>query len=135
MQYQKDGQTFTAFEVRQRHPNISFAPATYAELGYAEYTPPAPTETPAQAQDRLTAAVQRHLDATARGHRYDGILSACSYDGDPDPVFAAEAAAFKAWRSAVWRYGVGVLAAVEAGTRTVPTEAELMAELPAFAMP
>ncbi len=42
MQYQKDGLIYSELQVRQRHPNVSFAPTTYAELGYAEYTPPAP---------------------------------------------------------------------------------------------
>lgn len=82
-----------------------------------------------------TAAVQCHLDAAARARGYDGILSACSYDGDPDPGFAAEAAAFKAWRSAVWRYGYAQLDAVQAGQRPQPTVAELIAELPAPVLP
>ncbi len=42
MQYQKDGQVFSELEVRLAHPNVSFAPTTYAELGYAEYAPPTP---------------------------------------------------------------------------------------------
>ncbi len=78
----------------------------------------------------LTAAVQRRLDQAAADCGYDGILSACSYDGDADPVFAAEAASFKAWRSVVWRYCYGVLDAVQSGARGVPSVAELLAELP-----
>lgn len=37
---------------------------------------------------------------------------------------------FRAWRSAVWARGYEILAQVQAGERTIPTEAELIAELP-----
>ena len=37
---------------------------------------------------------------------------------------------FRAWRSAVWAKGYEILAQVQAGQRAIPTEAELLAELP-----
>ena len=42
----------------------------------------------------------------------------------------AEGKAFRAWRSAVWAKGYEILAQVQAGQRGIPTEAELIAELP-----
>ena len=83
-----------------------------------------------QAKQQLTDAVQRHLDTTAQSRGYDGILSLCSYASSPNPPFATEAAAGLAWRDAVWLHCFGVMAAVQAGQRTIPTEAELLAELP-----
>ena len=37
---------------------------------------------------------------------------------------------FRAWRSAVWAKGYEILAQVQAGERGIPTEVELLAELP-----
>jgi hypothetical protein len=64
MLYQKDNQTYTDHEVRQRHPSISFALTTYAELGYSEYTPPAPDPVPyiPQVVSRFQARAILHLD-------------------------------------------------------------------------
>lgn len=84
---------------------------------------------------RLTAAVQRHLDETARERGYDNILSLCTYATDPDPTFAAEGQAGVEWRGACWKAAQDVLNDVTAGTRGVPTEAELIAELPGFTWP
>lgn len=80
----------------------------------------------------LKAAVQAHLDAAVQLRNYDGILSCCSYAASADPAFAAEGAAARAWRDAVWRHCYDVLADHAAGLRSVPTAAELLAELPAL---
>lgn len=95
--------------------------------------PPPPTAD--QVIASLTAAVQAHLDATARTRNYDGILSLCSYAASTNPKFGPEGLAGVAWRDAVWAACYAVLAAVQAGTRTTPTAAELLAELPAMAWP
>jgi hypothetical protein len=79
----------------------------------------------------LESAVQGHLDATARGRRYDNIVSACSYAGAANR-FQAESIAFIEWRAAVWDHCYAALDAVQAGTRTIPTADELLAELPVF---
>lgn len=97
------------------------------------YVPPEPT--PEEVLAELTAAVQRHLDDTARTRNYDGILSLCTYAQDPDPKFAAEGMAGVAWRSAVWRTCYSVMDEVLAGTRGIPTAEELIALLPPFAWP
>ena len=86
-------------------------------------------------RNRLTGAVQRHLDETAQERGYEGILSLASYATDPDSHFKAEGQAGVEWRGKVWRKGYAVLAAVESGQRAIPTEDELMAELPPMKWP
>lgn len=80
---------------------------------------------------RFEVLVQKHLDAGAQSLGYDNIVSACSYAASPNP-FQTEAQAFVTWRGAVWAKCYEVLAAVKAGTRPVPGEAGLLAELPVF---
>lgn len=96
---------------------------------------PADPPTAADIQSALTDAVQRHLDDTARTHGYDGILSACTYATDTHPPFQAEGQACVSWRGAVWSTCYQLMAEVQAGTRAVPTEAELIALLPAMVWP
>lgn len=82
----------------------------------------------------LTEAVQAHLDAAARAKGYDNIVSACSYAAASN-AFQAEGIACLKWRAAVWQRCYQVLADVQAGTRTIPTSADLIAELPALVLP
>ncbi|CAB4211807.1 hypothetical protein UFOVP1419_28 [uncultured Caudovirales phage] len=91
--------------------------------------------TPEQITASLVNAVQKHLDATARTRNYDGILSLCSYATSTDPVFSAEGQAGVAWRDACWRYSYQVQVDIVAELRTVPTPAELVAELPVMVWP
>jgi len=91
--------------------------------------------TPEQIQQRMTGLMQAHLDDTAKTRGYDGILSLCSYTGSANPQFAAEAKAGMAFRDAVWAYGYQVLAKVQAGARAIPTDEDLLAELPAIEWP
>lgn len=86
-------------------------------------------------RQQLTAAVQRHMDQKAQERTYDHILSLCTYATDLDPVLAAEGQAGVEWRSAVWRHCYVALNDVLAGNRAIPTEAELLAELPTFEWP
>lgn len=100
------------------------------------YTPPPPPPpTAEQVQAAVVQAVQAHLDATARTRNYDGILSLCTYATSSVAQFAAEGQAGVFWRDSVWSYCYGVLGAVKAGTRSVPTVDELLAELPAMSWP
>lgn len=82
-----------------------------------------------------TTAAQNLLDTTAQIRGYDGILSLCSYADDPSPTFAAEGAAGKAWRSAVWDKGYSILAQVQAQTLAAPTIPAFLALLPAMVWP
>ena len=97
--------------------------------------PPAPAPSPAQIIATLTAAVQAHLDATARTRNYDGILSLCSYAASTHPKFGPEGLAGVAWRDAVWASCYSIMADVQAGTRSVPTADELLTELPSMEWP
>jgi hypothetical protein len=90
------------------------------------YIPPQPT------QATLSAAVQAHLDATARARSYDSALSCVSYIDSTVTTYRAEAAAMRDWRDAVWTRCYELLAEVQAGTRPIPTESELIALLPAI---
>lgn len=85
--------------------------------------------------EQLIEAVQKHLDATANEKGYDGILSLCSYATSLDATFSAEGQAGVEWRDAVWRYCYQVMNACLENTRTAPTAAELIAELPAMQWP
>ena len=93
---------------------------------------PEPTQEELQAriQKQLTDAVQRVLDNKAQELNYDSCLSVCSYIDTGVSRFDAEGKAFRAWRSAVWAKGYEILAQVQAGEREIPTEAELIGELP-----
>lgn len=81
-------------------------------------------------QKQLTDAVQHVLDSKAQELNYDNCLSVCSYIDTGVPKFDAEGRAFRSWRSAVWAKGYEILAQVQAGEREIPTESELIAELP-----
>ncbi len=82
---------------------------------------------------RMESIVQEHLDATARAAGYDNIYTAVTYADEPaDAEFQAEGRSFRAWRSLVWRRCVEILTEVQQGLRPIPTEAELIALLPAL---
>lgn len=86
-------------------------------------------------RQRLTSAIQQHLDATAQERGYDGILSLASYATSMNPKFKAEGQAGVEWRDAVWSYCYEQLAKVEAGERSTPNVEELVSELPVFEWP
>ena len=81
-------------------------------------------------QKQLTDAVQRVLDNKAQELNYDNCLSVCSYIDTGVQKFDDEGKAFRAWRSQVWAKGYEILAQVQAGERDIPSEEELLAELP-----
>ena len=91
---------------------------------------PTPEEIAEQIQKQLTDAVQHVLDSKAQELNYDNCLSVCSYIDTGVAKFDAEGRAFRAWRSAVWAKGYEILAQVQAGQRQIPTEEQLISELP-----
>jgi len=95
--------------------------------------PPPPTAEQIVAQ--YTAAVQKHLDDFARTRTYDNIMSAATYATSTNPKFAVEGKYAVEARDATWVKFYEVLAAVEAGSRPMPTLDELLAELPVLAWP
>ena len=101
-------------------------------------TPPEPVvepPTPEQIIAQYTDGVQQHLDTFARTRNYDGILSAATYATSQVPKFKAEGQYAVEARDATWAKCYEVLAAVEAGSRPMPTLDELLAELPALVWP
>lgn len=99
---------------------------------FEKYIPPEPSieERQAQIQAQLTDAVQRVLDNKAQKLLYDNCLSVCSYIDTGVQKFDDEGKAFRAWRSQVWAKGYAILAEVQEGKRDIPTEEELISELP-----
>ncbi len=100
--------------------------------GLAAGITPDPYISPQGTQATLAAAVQGHLDATARAKGYDSALSCVTYINSTVPQYKAEATAMRDWRDAVWLRCYEVLAEVQAGARAVPTEAQLIALLPSI---
>lgn len=115
---------------------------TYDELMWLDSTPKPtleeieavwPLVVAENTQKKLTQFVQNYLDKEAQKRGYDNIVSATSYAGYANQ-FQAEGIAFGVWRSAVWAACYAILADVLEGRRQVPTEAELLAELPTLAL-
>lgn len=97
------------------------------------YVPPAPTA--AELQKQLTDAVQAIMDAKAQSYGYDDLTTAVTYADEPAVAkFQTEGQAFRQWRSLVWNSAYGILAQVQAGTRTFPTVADIPALLPPFSL-
>ena len=103
------------------------------ETGYPvaiAVVPPEPTY--AEIVAGLTAAIQAHLDATAKQYGYDDIKSAVTYADEPAvPKFQQEGQALRAWRSLVWEVAYAELALYQEGT-PIPTGEQLIEKLPAF---
>lgn len=102
----------------------------------AQDPPPPPAPTAEQIRAALTDAVYAHMNAAAQARGYDDIKAAVTYAEEPAvPLFQAEGRALRAWRSLVWAHCYQVLADVQAGTRAIPSAAQLIAELPALDLP
>lgn len=94
-----------------------------------------PERTNEEIQAFLTAVIQGMLDEEAKSHGYGSILSLVSYVGSSVQRFADEADAGKLWRDQVWDKANEILNDVNAGNRAIPTEEELLAELPDMVWP
>lgn len=84
---------------------------------------------------QYTVAIQQRLDEFARTRGYDSILSAATYAASTVPGFAAEGQYCIGARDAAWAKYYEILAAVEAGTRPMPTLDEIFTELPTLVWP
>lgn len=101
----------------------------------ADGNTPEPVDPPTQAQiiAALEAAVQAHLDGTAKAKGYDDIKSAALRAAYPGP-FHGEGEAFATWMDACWAACYAVESDVAAGKRPIPTADALIAELPALSL-
>lgn len=100
------------------------------------HSPIPPTTTQEQIIASLTAQIQKRLDDFAKTRNYDGILSACTYATDPNPIFAAEGQYCVNKRSETWAIGYTLMAEVLSGQRPVPTSiSDIESELPALTWP
>jgi len=95
--------------------------------------PPPPT--PEQIIAQYDAAVQQRLDDFAKTRNYTNIMSAATYATSTVPKFKAEGQYAVEARDATWAKCYEILAAVEGGTRPMPTLDELLAELPVLTWP
>lgn len=93
-----------------------------------------PVKTPEQIIAELETAVQEHLNASAKARGYDDIKSAAIRAGYPGP-FHDEGIAYATWMDSCWAHCYQVMAAVQSGTRAIPTAEELVAELPLLVLP
>ncbi|PZQ77938.1 MAG: hypothetical protein DI563_01915 [Variovorax paradoxus] len=93
-----------------------------------EWTAPAPTEE--EIRTSLLAAVDARLNTAAQARGYDSIVTAALRAALPSSPFHAEGVAYGTWMDQTYAHCYAVLAQVQAGERPIPTEAELMAELP-----
>lgn len=131
--FKKDG-TVYAFSDEQLEQGYGadMEPMTPEELG-AHLNPPKPKE---QVQAEYTAFLQGMLDSKAREYGYDSISTAVTYADEPIvSKFQEEGKAFRSWRSEFWDKGYAIIAQVEAGERELPTEQELIDEMPSFSIP
>ena len=120
----------------------AFIPADPANTDYQRYlewlaegNTPMPVDPPApeQIMARLEARVQFWLDEQARALGYDDIKSAVTYaDESAVPKFQQEGQAMRRLRSLAWARCYEILNAVQDGQRSIPTEAELIAEMEAL---
>jgi len=95
-----------------------------------------PVENPAvQIIAQYTAAVQNRLDAFFQDRGYDGVLSAATYATSSVPKFKAEGQYAVSARDATWAKCYEILAAVESGALLMPSQDELLAELPPLVWP
>lgn len=107
--------------------------AVKASIAAGNTPTPYADSTPTEAD--YVAAIQAHIDATAKARGYADGVSCASYHASLMPGWATEAQAFTAWRDAVWVYAFGELAKVQTGQRAQPSVAVLATELPAMTWP
>lgn len=89
----------------------------------------APQETPDKALARLESVLDAYIDAQAKLYRYESIRTMVTYDGDENYKFRAEGKGAKIFRSRCYTLALMVISEIQQG-RPIPTESELLAEMP-----
>lgn len=121
-----------AFDVVEL-PEVHGSCTDYVVIGGVAVLSPA--QLPAdQAMCILTVALDRHIDSVALARGYDSRITCAMRAGYVNP-WQAEAIAFGQWMDACYVIGLGIANGVKAGTRAIPTEADLIAELPPMVWP
>src|SRR4051794_31289643 len=82
--------------------------------------------------DAFRAAIQAHVDQTARFRDYHDAVTLASYDtaSQPREDWKADASAFVVWRTEVWTHAYAELDKVLDGLREQPTVQDFLDELP-----
>lgn len=102
------------------------------EMVLVDWTPPEPA--PPAVVDYQNA-IQGLVDEAARSKQFNDGVTLASYKDSTNPLWAAQATAFIAWRDQVWAYSYTELEKVQAGERSQPSVAGFLAELPVVAWP
>jgi hypothetical protein len=120
MQTFKDSITGNIWQFEDDIMDIHAFPNTPTTL--QPYTIPAPTEEELFAQTEATynKVVQDYIISIAQKKGYRDDVSCASYFNDPHQPFASDAQAFVPWRSSVWLQCYADLAAIQAGTMSMP---------------
>jgi hypothetical protein len=100
---------------------------------------PIPEPTIEQIKATLEAAIDKHIDQIAKYKRYGraGIspsVACLGYAAYLNP-YQAEAIAYGQWIASIWPVVNQIMADVESGLRPIPTEQELISELPEMIWP
>lgn len=125
--------TWVAVEDNSTIERFGFTRADFPDAK-APDLPEYPVQSPEQIQQDIEAALNAHIDSVARAKGYDSRITATLRAGYPNP-WQAEGIAFGAWMDACYAKAFEIMTAVQAGTRAVPTEAELIAEMPQIVWP
>lgn len=121
----------------------AFIPSNPLNLDYEKYlgwlsdgNAPEPVDQPTQLEQlaAIEAAITKHMDSVAQAKRYDNRDSCRLYAGYVNP-FQAEAIAYGQWVAACWVASNTAQAQIIAGTRSIPTPEEAVAELPLMVWP
>ena len=111
----------TAHEFDTPSELVAYAQKNYAESEVKPWEPEIVVAVPAAPTlEDYERTVEDVLQECAAAHRYDDIVSACSYAAVPNP-FQEESAALLAWRGNVWSWCYALMAAPPA---TLPTLSE-----------
>lgn len=78
--------------------------------------------------------VQQTIDTTAQSRQYKNGVYCASYAQSTNPIWAAEAEAFIAWRDSMYAYALQVFSDVQSG-EPIPTQEEFVAGFPEMVWP
>lgn len=118
---------------------LPLVPSTTAGIGdeyvNGEFFKPEPEpESPDRIKQRLESFLDAHLDSIAKNCGYLSVAHFLSYLNSTVPAWQTEAVAFNKFRDEFWQAAIAIEEDALAGNRPVPTEQELLADLPVFSL-